>query len=169
MNANKLRNNALIFSVLRQVTVILFFSSVVGLLMNQARSNSLPLVGDWAPEVRLTADGGNSMIVSLDEARDLCLGQKSVFLDARSPEDYVRGHIRCAQNIPWQSFDQYFDRIWDEIPENAWIVTYCDGEHCSLSENLAKELFSMGYEKVRILINGWSRWVEAGLPVETGA
>jgi rhodanese-related sulfurtransferase len=106
------------------------------------------------------------MVVSLDEARNLCLDKKAIFLDARSPEDYAQGHIRCAQNIPWQSFDEYIGRVFETIPDNAWIVTYCDGEHCSLSEDLAKELVAMGYEKVNVLLNGWTRWMEAGLPVE---
>jgi 3-mercaptopyruvate sulfurtransferase SseA len=47
-------------------------------------------------------------------------------------------------------------------------VTYCDGETCSLSEDLAKELMAMGYKQVKVLLNGWTRWNEAGLPVEKG-
>lgn len=166
MKANHLRNKGLIFSLLRQVTVIILLSFGLGLLMNQARSNKLPLVADWAPEARLASESGESLIISLEEAKALCSDKGTVFLDARSEEDYVRGHIRCAQNIPWQAFNQYFDRIWDSIPEHAWIVTYCDGETCSLSEDLAKELVTMGYEKVRVLLNGWTRWREAGLPTE---
>jgi len=166
MNANKLRNNALIFSVLRQVIVILFFSSVVGLLMNQARSKKLPWVADWSPEARLASESGESLVISLEDARELCSDKEAIFLDARSPEDYSQGHIRCAQNIPWQGFEAYMDRIWGVIPEDTFIVTYCDGEHCSLSEDLARELVSMGYEKAKVLLNGWTRWREAGLPIE---
>lgn len=32
----------------------------------------------------------------------------------------------------------------------------------SLSEYLAKELVSMGYKKVQVLLNGWTRWQAAG-------
>jgi rhodanese-related sulfurtransferase len=71
-------------------------------------------------------------------------------------------------NLPWQSFEQYIERVWRELPDDAWIVTYCDGEDCSLSEDLAKELMAMGYEKVKVLLNGWTRWLEAGLPTEVG-
>ena len=168
MKANQLENKELIFSVLRQGTVIILLSFALGLLMNQARSDTLPLVADWSPEARLTENSGESLIISLEEAKALCSDKDAVFLDARSPEDYARGHIRCAQNIPWQSFDEYIDRVFETIPDNAWIVTYCDGAHCSLSEDLAKELVSMGYEKAKVLLNGWTRWVEAGLPVEKG-
>lgn len=151
-----------------QSGLIFILAAVAGLLINQARSNTLPLVAAWSPEARLTADVGESMAISLEEAKALCLDKDAVFLDARSPEDYARGHIRCAQNIPWQSFDEYIDRVFETIPDNARIVTYCDGEHCSLSEDLAKELLSMGYENVKVLLNGWTRWLEGGLPVEKG-
>jgi rhodanese-related sulfurtransferase len=107
-----------------------------------------------------------SLVISLEEAKTLCSDKGAVFLDARSPEDYAHGHIRCAQNIPWQSFDEYLDRVFNMIPDDAWIVTYCDCETCSLSEDLAKELVSMGYEKVKVLLNGWTRWFEAGFPIE---
>lgn len=149
-----------------QSGLIFILAAVMGLLINQARSNTLPLVADWSPEERLTADSGESLVISIEEAKVLCSDKDVVFLDARSPEDYAQGHIRCALNVPWQTFDEYFNRVWDKIPDNARIVTYCDGEDCSLSEELAKELLSMGYKNVKVLLNGWTRWLEAGLPVE---
>lgn len=151
---------------IRQSGAIIILAAAAGLLMNQFRSETLPLVGDWSPESKLTEDSGEIMVISLEEAKALCSDKEAVFLDSRSPEDYARGHIRCAQNIPWQSFDEYIDRVWGIIPEDSWIVAYCDGEYCTLSEDLAKELVSMGYEKVKVLLNGWTRWLEAGFPIE---
>lgn len=165
MRSNQLLNRELIFPVLLDVTVIILLSLVLGLLANQFRTNRLSLVADWSPEARLVNDSGESLIISLEEAKVLCTEKGAVFLDARSPEDYGRGHIFCAKNIPWQAFDEYISYVWNTIPEDAWIVAYCDGETCSLSENLAKELVSMGYTKVRVLLNGWTRWREAGLPI----
>ena len=162
------RNTGKVWRAIRQSMGILILAAVMGLLTNVARSNSLPLVADWTPEARLTNDKGNSMVVSLEDAKRLYLDKKAVFLDARSPMDYAQGHILGAQNIPWQSFNEYIDRILDNIPDDVRIVTYCDGEHCSLSEDLAEELISMGYKNVNILLDGWTRWLEAGLPVEKG-
>lgn len=168
MKARELPNRKWAFSVFRQVISLILISLILGVLVNWIRSDSLPLLGDWSPETRLTLDSGASMMISLEDAKELCTSNTVIFLDARSPEHYKKGHIRCALNIPWQSLDEYLDRVLDEIPDDAWIVTYCDGEDCSLSEDLAKELLSMGYEKVRVLLNGWTRWVQAGLPTEDG-
>jgi rhodanese-related sulfurtransferase len=91
-----------------------------------------------------------------------------LFLDARSPDLYREGHIQGARNLPWESFDDFFDPVMKDVPRDAFIVAYCDGEGCSLSEEVAKDLLSIGYENVRVLFNGWTRWTEAGLPVEKG-
>jgi len=168
MKINARLNKKKIASVLSQIAAIVQLSVVLGILVNQARPDRLPLVADWSPDARLTSDSGESLVVSLDEARNLYMDKKAIFLDARSSEYYAQGHIRCALNLPWQAFDEYIDRVWDKIPDDAWIITYCDGEDCSLSEDLAKELLSMGYEKVRVLPNGWTRWMEAGFPTEQG-
>jgi rhodanese-related sulfurtransferase len=154
-------------AVLQSVAIVVL-ACAIGLLANESRSDGLALVADWSPEARLTTDTGDGMVISLDEAKRLCLDREAVFLDARSPEDYARGHIQCAQNVPWQGFEAYMDRVWGVIPEDAWIVTYCDGETCSLSEDLANELISIGYKHVKVLLNGWTRWMEAGFPVERG-
>ena len=53
-----------------------------------------------------------------------------------------------------------------DISVNTPIITYCDGENCELSHNLAKFLLDMGFTNVRILVNGWSKWQNADLPVE---
>ena len=80
-----------------QSVVIIILAAVTGLLVNQARSDTLQLVADGSPEARLTTDTGNSMVVSLDEARNLCLDKKAIFLNARPPEDYAQGAEPCRQ------------------------------------------------------------------------
>jgi len=154
--------------IILQSAIIIISAAALGFLVNQLRSDGLSVMGDWSPQARVTTSSGESMVVSLEEAREMCSNKEAVFLDARSPKDYARGHIRCAQNIPWQYFDEYMERVFEIIPDDTWIVTYCDGETCSLSEDLARELVSMGYQKVKVLLSGWTRWLEAGLPTERG-
>jgi 3-mercaptopyruvate sulfurtransferase SseA len=47
------------------------------------------------------------------------------------------------------------------------IITYCDGERCPLSRELAEALRVEGVENVRELRNGWTLWQEQGLPTAT--
>jgi 3-mercaptopyruvate sulfurtransferase SseA len=55
-----------------------------------------------------------------------------------------------------------------DVPPDSLIIAYCDGESCTLSKELAFELAARGYSHVRVLVNGWSVWQDANLPVEAG-
>jgi rhodanese-related sulfurtransferase len=147
-----------------QACSILFLAITVGLMVNHLRSDRLPLIGNWSPEGRLAKD----MAITLDEARKFCESRSAIFVDARSFDEYQEGHILCARNLPLKDVEERFESVMSDIPPEKTIVVYCEGDGCSLSEELAKELFFRGYENVRVLVNGWSRWVEAGFPMEKG-
>ena len=51
-----------------------------------------------------------------------------------------------------------------QLDEKDTIITYCDGENCELSHDLAMYLKDMGFTNVRVLVNGWTVWQNAGLP-----
>lgn len=151
-----------------QSTTIVLLAAALGILVNQIHPGRLPLVGDWSPEAQLTLYSGENMAISLEEAKDLCLSKQGIFIDARSRDLYDEGHILCARNLPWEAVDESFEVVMADIPPDTLIITYCDGESCSLSKDLALELFYRGYENVRVLVNGWSLWVEQQFPVSKG-
>ncbi len=155
--------------VVWQTGCIILLAVIMGLLVNQIRPKGLPLVADWSPETRLILESGENIAISLEEAREGFLSKRGIFLDARSPELYERGHIRSARNLPWQAVEDHFDSVMADIPKDRLIIAYCDGEACALSKDLAIELLFRGYENVRVLINGWSVWQENQLPVAKGS
>lgn len=67
-------------------------------------------------------------------------------------------------SLPWQEADRYFMELADRLDVAETIVTYCDGVSCELSHELALFLKEMGFENVRVLVNGWTVWQQAGLP-----
>jgi rhodanese-related sulfurtransferase len=152
-----------------QAGLIVVLAVVTALAANYYRRDGLPLVADWLAEARLAQDSGGSLVIPLEEARDLFSGAQAIFLDARSSEFYELGHIAGARNLPWEKFAQHDPQVVADIPKDATLITYCDGEGCQLSEELALALLTEGYANVRVLVNGWSRWTGAGLPVSTGA
>ena len=155
------------FSVMRQSAGLLVLSIAVGILVNHARPEGLSLTKDWSREGRPIENSDHVLFISVDEAKNLFLSEAAVFLDARSPEDYDRGHILGASNLPWEVFDEYFDVALSNVSDDTTIIAYCDGETCSLGEHVARELVLMGYEDVRVLVNGWSLWKERQLPTES--
>lgn len=157
-----------IYQIIRQGAVLFFLSAVIAVCVNIPRPDRLPLIGNWSPEAQLVSADGKKMAISLEEAKKLFEAKKAVFLDARSPEDYRAGHVRGAKNLPWLEFSKYFDQAASDIAQDQTIIAYCDGETCHLSKELAKALSEMGFQNVRVLVNGWSLWVQNGLPIQKG-
>lgn len=154
--------------VIRQSGAILLLAVIISLSINQFRPGKLTLVRDWSPEAQLKLESGDNLIITFEEAETLFLTQSALFLDARSREDFAEGHIQGAFNLPPDEFEKSFPAMMADIPKEARIVAYCDGESCGLSRELALALFDSGYPNVRVLVNGWSLWEQKYLPVETG-
>ncbi len=151
-----------------QSLIIIVAGALIGLAINQFRPGGLPIPGDWSTAAQLQSPRtGKSMAVSLDEAILLFCNHQAAFLDARSEDGYRDGHIEGAINLPWLEFENRHEAIMAQISPDQPIITYCDGEACGLSKELALALKAKGYTDVRVLSNGWSLWVEARLPVES--
>jgi rhodanese-related sulfurtransferase len=147
---------------------ILLLAAAIALAVNQLRAGSLPLVADWSPKARLATGAGVNLEISFEDAQALFFAGAALFLDARSPQEYAAGHIQGALNLPWETFGDAFAQVMSGLPQDAAVVTYCDGETCALSRDLAFSLLQAGYFDVRVLVNGWSRWLDSHLPVTTG-
>jgi len=159
-------------SILRQslwqIPAIIGLAGLLALGANFWRTDGIPLVGDWSMQARYSDAGGDSMTVPLELAELLFDQGGALFVDARPHNQFVQGHIRGALSLPWQEVDHHFAQIADRLEGNHTIIAYCDGENCDLSHELALFLKEMDFENVRVLVNGWSVWQHAGLPIETG-
>jgi 3-mercaptopyruvate sulfurtransferase SseA len=149
-----------------QIPLLIITASLMAGGVNHWRSDGIALVGDWSPEARFADAAGDSLIIDMAEASHLFREKAVVFVDARPKSQYLEGHIRGALNLPWQEVDQYFTEMADRIDGSEMIVTYCDGESCDLSHALALFLQEMGFANVRVLVNGWTVWQQAGLPTD---
>jgi rhodanese-related sulfurtransferase len=152
-----------------QVPLMIVLAGLVALGVNRWRPDGIPLRGDWSTAARFGGAAGDSLTIALDQASALFQQDAAVFLDARPEMQYSEGHIRGALNLPWREVDRYFLELAERLAAAPTIITYCDGENCDLSHELALFLKEMGYENVRVLVNGWTLWQQAGLPVSAGA
>jgi rhodanese-related sulfurtransferase len=149
----------------RQLALIVLAAIAMALVSNHFRSSPLPLIGNWSTEARLTSPSGRQMAVSLSEAKILHQSKNAVFMDARPVEEFTRGHIQGAVNLPWHDVEQQVMNVIADMKNDAVIITYCDGESCNLSKDLALFLENLGFTNVRVLVNGWTVWKDAGLPI----
>lgn len=83
---------------------------------------------------------------------DELVSKKNVLLiDVRDRNDYNKGHIKGAVNIP---FD-YFEKNVNNIPHNREIVLYCDMGNTSIT--CSRILARKGYV-VYNLVNGLTKY-----------
>ncbi|MGC9967666.1 MAG: rhodanese-like domain-containing protein [Syntrophobacteraceae bacterium] len=162
--------NGNIIDVLWQMALIVLMAVALSLGVNHFRRAGLPLAGDLSPKASSSGEKTvEEQIISIEEARALFLTNGAVFVDARPPEVYRHGHIRGALNLPLDSLDEFLPDFMAQIPPDSLIITYCDGQICHLSKEVALQLSAKGYSHVQVLVNGWSVWKDAGLPTENSA
>jgi rhodanese-related sulfurtransferase len=154
----------------RQAVLLGLLAVALALGVNALRpAGGIPLVADWSPAARLKAAGGESLVLSIEQAYALFASRQALFVDARSPQLYADGHIAGALNLPWQRIDTHIGAFLEQVPDTERpIIAYCDDESCELSEELARMLQDLGYRQVRVIVNGWSAWREAGHPTRSG-
>ena len=161
-----------ITNALWQGLAIVSIAVALSLLVNHFRPDEAPLTGGHgAPPSQAGSSGGKAApdwenTVSIEEARALFFTNGAVFVDARPEEAYRSGHIKGALNLPPDGIDQSLPSVIEQVPPDSLIIAYCDGEDCPLSREAALQLMTKGYSNVDVLVNGWSRWQEAGLPTE---
>jgi rhodanese-related sulfurtransferase len=143
-------------------------ASISALGLNHFRPAGIPLVGDRSEAARFSDTRGKGLSISLEEARGLFEQDATLFLDARPLDHYLQGHIRGAVSLPLEAAEDRLMEAMEQLDTKKTLVTYCDGETCELSHDLALYLKESGFDNIRVLVNGWTLWKEAGLPVEAG-
>ena len=146
-------------SAYRQIALILSLAIILGLARSLFLNDEFQLI---KKKIQIDLNVPNTPTeINLERAKELYFEpDAAIFLDARDIEDYDRGHIKGAINIPYESYDEI-----ESLDSEKLYITYCDGgENCSLSEDLAGELHYNEFEKIYIFIDGWESWQKANLP-----
>lgn len=148
-----------------QSFLLVSLSVALGLGVNALRPDGLPLAGAAPSAVALPGETGE---IALKDAALLSFSGRAVFLDARTAAEYADGHIQGAKSVPVDDFELVFPRIEKDLAGKEAVISYCDGERCPLSGELAEKLAARGVKNVFVLKNGWTLWSAEGLPTGKG-
>lgn len=160
--------SVLLKRALCQTPALIGLAGVIAVGVNLWRTDGIALIGNWSVAARFSDTAGQSLIIGLEQAAQLFAQNEALFVDARPENLYAQGHIRGALSLPWEKVDRYFVEVADQLDVLKPIITYCDGETCDLSHELALFLKETGFKNVRVLVNGWTVWQRAGLPTDGG-
>lgn len=162
------RTSVALKQALWQTPLLLAAACLLAMVVSSLQTDGIPLVGDWSDEARYNTTKEERLIIDLATAKHLFETGGALFVDARPVSQYAQEHIRGAICLPWQQVDDYLMNVFDRLESAETIIAYCDGEHCDLSHELTFFLKELGFENVRVLVNGLTVWQQAGLPIETG-
>jgi rhodanese-related sulfurtransferase len=98
------------------------------------------------------------------------LDNEYVFIDARSDEDYARGHIPGAVQVDHYFIEEYLPDVVPIVEMAEHAVVYCNGGDCEDSGLVIMDLIEQGISpsKLYLFKGGWEAWVAACMPVEEG-
>jgi rhodanese-related sulfurtransferase len=161
---DSLKERCAMTALLKRSFLIVGISLCLGLFANTVSPRGIPLFGP-VPEV---PDSSGMKSIGLEEAYSLFLKPDRVFVDSRSDEEFREGHIQGARLLDYYSFEESVSTFRDLIPADTTLVTYCAGEGCGSSREVAELLKEEGYQDIRVFVGGWDRWQEKGYPVEKG-
>jgi glyoxylase-like metal-dependent hydrolase (beta-lactamase superfamily II)/rhodanese-related sulfurtransferase len=84
----------------------------------------------------------------------------AVVLDVREAEEFARGHVPGAVNLPQADLANRLD----EVPRDRPILTICQSGMRSFRS--AQFLRQQGYQRVATVVGGTAAWRAAGRPIE---
>ena len=163
--------------MIRQTIILLLISTVAGLGFNLVSPNKVDFIGayrdlsgDDKPVVPPSAQPGDPAFISINEAQIAHETSKTLFVDARTVEEFDCGTIPRAINLPFESLPEgdlkpYFDSAL-AVAKDFPIITFCSGEECDLSLHLARNLKVTGYTNVSIFFGGAREWEKQGFDME---
>ncbi|HET9599187.1 MAG TPA: rhodanese-like domain-containing protein [Anaeromyxobacteraceae bacterium] len=104
--------------------------------------------------------------ISVEEAAPLCVACSALFVDARSPAEFEKGHIQGALHL---SPDQGPEPVLWRLGAYSTVIVYDREPTCALADEVAKKLLDAGARDVRVLTGAWPAWTAAGAPEASGA
>jgi rhodanese-related sulfurtransferase len=158
---------------IKEIIILVGVAVTLALLVNQLSPRGIRLVGHW--DTAKGVIGANTpgkdgyRIAEIDQVADaakIFYDGDTLFVDARSTEDFASGHIPEAISLPVGQFDQRIESFLNQYPLNQPIIAYCSGRTCEDSHHLAQLLSDVGFSEVRIFIDGFPGWEAEGYPIE---
>lgn len=95
--------------------------------------------------------------ISVEEYKNM-ISDKSIILDVRTPEEFVKGHLDGAININY--FDENFIEQVSSLDKSKALLI-----HCAAGGRSAKAMNSLkdkGFSKLYNMLGGYNAWVGAG-------
>lgn len=107
---------------------------------------------------------GIKIVSSLDIKRSMDGGVRMFIIDVRSEEDFKKGHVKNALNLPIERLNEKsLSRLIKSKDER--VIFYSESNETNESRTAAERAVLFGYTKVYRYIGGIEAWRNAGFTV----
>ena len=144
-----------------QIAAVTAFSSVLALIFNEARVETLPLVMPFPPEYQCPSGITEGLAIGLVKALGRHGRGRVVFVDARSKNAFEKGRIEGAISLPYSFLDPVAADDIARLKDYGTVIVYCNSESAERSMLMAGELSNAGLKSVYYLEGGLLGWVKA--------
>ncbi len=152
-----------VIDMIIRAAIIVCLWGMIGLGVNLASPRSIPWIYVQAKAVEL--HGIKVELIDEKEARKHFGNGETVFVDARSREDYGKSHVEGSVLLGPENVEERFISVRPQLPEESRIILYCYGPECDMAERVAEFLGRLGYRNMAIMSAGYAAWELAGYPV----
>lgn len=153
--------------------ILMGMATLMAFIINMLSPRGIALMGQWETDKGTISAKPKDDVVDMklelgdiERVKEIYDQGRAVFVDARSEDDYVDGHIKGAETFPLYEFDQLLPGFKNRFPLEKYIITYCSGRTCNDSHILAQKLMEHGFMNISVFIDGFPAWKENGYPVE---
>ncbi len=158
---------------IKEIIILVGISVTLAMIINFLSPKGIALIGQWDTSngvISASPTGPEEWkpeeITSVARAKEIFDNGNVLFVDARSQDDYEDGHIPGAVSLPAGQFDELVGSFLDRHAAARSIVTYCSGRACEDSHHLAQLLHELGFDHVKVFIDGFLGWKAEGYPIE---
>lgn len=125
---------------------------LIGLALGSGVALLLPLLGRAA---------AGSVLVSVTEAVMLMSRKQPLILDVRAPDEFARGHLQGARNIPLAQLNAKLGEL-QKFRDKPVLVVCQSGSRAKAACNMLK---NAQFTALHQLQGGIQAWVEAKMPL----
>lgn len=97
------------------------------------------------------------VMISLADVQHFIQDGHAMLIDARLSEEFANGHIDHALNIPLGEFALRSQQL-EATRRDTILITYCGGNGCNASLELAAKLAELGFRNIKVFYGGWQEW-----------
>ena len=106
-------------------------------------------------------------VINIDQCKRMFDSKSALFIDARDSLLFEDGHIFGAINIHFESNndDAILEKL-DIVSNDDFLIIYCSGDDCDLSEELGNHLFEyLLYSNILLYEGGFPEWKDNEYPI----